>query len=190
MSETRVVVWFSCGVASAVAAKLAIEKYGGDRCAIVYCDMRLDEHPDNARFLDDVSTWIGKQIELIKSEKYDSIGDVFRTTRYMSGPSGARCTVEMKKIPRFNFQKAEDVHIYCIGCVKASSPRYWNMVRKYFPSIFMERARQSRDIGCKLTRINGRRAFLDDLPVTGFDQMPLESISCGPECSQEPKREE
>jgi hypothetical protein len=238
----RIVVWFSCGVASAVAAKLAIEKYSTD-ALIVYCDTSADEHSDNKRFLTDVSKWLGTPITIIKSPKYSSIKEVFDHHKYMSGVSGARCTIEMKKIPRFRFQQADDINIFgltadeskrivrfennnpelkldwilkannisksgcfqilqkanieipvlytlgfknnnCIGCVKASSPKYWDMVRRYFPDIFADRAEQSRKIGCKLIRLNGRRAFLDELPVANFEQLPLENISCGPECGQ------
>lgn len=45
----RRVVWFSCGAASAVAAKLAVEKYG-DGCTVVYCDTSGDERV----FLDEI----------------------------------------------------------------------------------------------------------------------------------------
>ena len=47
---SRVLVWFSCGAASAVAAKMSVEKYG-DRCEVVYCDTLKYEHSDNLRFL-------------------------------------------------------------------------------------------------------------------------------------------
>jgi len=45
----RVIVWFSCGAASAVAARLAVQKYEL-RSQIVYCDTLDSEDPDNARF--------------------------------------------------------------------------------------------------------------------------------------------
>ena len=68
-SPGRMVVWFSCGAASAVAAKLAVEAYG-DRCHVVYCDTMASEHPDNARFFADVERWIERKIEVVKSAKY------------------------------------------------------------------------------------------------------------------------
>lgn len=107
----RRLVWFSCGAASAVAAKLAVEAYG-DGCEVVYCDTSKSEHPDNARFLADVERWIGKPITVIRSTKYESVDDVFTGTRYMAGIAGARCTVEMKKIPREAFQRPDDIHIF------------------------------------------------------------------------------
>jgi hypothetical protein len=39
-------VWFSCGAASAIAGKLAAEKYGG-KVELIYCNTAKDEHPDN-----------------------------------------------------------------------------------------------------------------------------------------------
>ena len=102
---SRVIVWFSCGAASAVAAKLAVEKYGGRVC-VVYCNLLKDEHEDNMRFLRDVEHWIGLPITVIGSAKYESVDDVFEDTRYMSGVKGARCTQEMKRIPRLKFQRA------------------------------------------------------------------------------------
>jgi len=111
MEEARVIAWFSCGAASAVAAKMAVEKYGG-RCTVVYCDTSKDEHPDNLRFLMDVENWIGAKVQIINNPKYTSVDDVFEQERYMSGINGARCTTEMKKIPRFFFQEPDDVHIF------------------------------------------------------------------------------
>src|SRR3990167_9450387 len=105
----RTIEWFSCGASSAVAAKLATERFP---CNVVYCDLSKDEHEDNIRFREDVETWIGQPIEIIRSLKYDSIDDVFESERYMSGVRGARCTTEMKRIPRFKYQRPDDTHIF------------------------------------------------------------------------------
>lgn len=109
MSHRRV-VWFSCGAASAVAAKLTVEK--DPSCSVVYCDTSASEHPDNLRFRYDVERWIGKPVEIIKSEKYTTVEDVFSARKYMSGPKGAICTTELKKVPRFHFQSPDDIHIF------------------------------------------------------------------------------
>jgi len=109
--ENRVVAWFSCGAASAVASKLAVDTYG-EKCVVVYCDTLSAEHPDNARFLRDVEQWIGRHIQIIRSAKYASVDDVFERARFMSGPHGARCTTEMKKIPREEFQHETDSHVF------------------------------------------------------------------------------
>lgn len=53
----------------------------------------------------------------------------------------------------------------CIGCVKATSPTYWNLVRETHPDIFQRRAEQSEEIGAKLVRHKGKRILLKDLPA-------------------------
>lgn len=245
--RSRIVVWFSCGAASAVAAKLASEKYKDQDLHVVYCDTLASEHPDNRRFLADVENWIGKEVEIIKSEDYDSIDDVFERTRYMSGIAGARCTVEMKKKPRYDYERLGDTHIFgltldeekritrftnnnpnlrmdwilkenginkqrcyqivreagislpvmyslgfknnnCIGCVKSTSGKYWNRVRKYFPEVFQKRCDQSRKINVRLVIYKGKRIFLDELTEDKIDGIE-EDIECGTICVVEREQE-
>lgn len=110
-SACRILAWFSCGAASAVAAKIAVAKYGNN-CEVCYCDTLKWEHPDNARFMADVERWIGKRITVLRSEKYADIYDVFRKTGWLVGEKGARCTTELKKIPRKDYQRADDLHVF------------------------------------------------------------------------------
>jgi len=228
MKEPRkgdtIVVWFSCGAASAVAAKKTIELFGS------ICTIRLvnnpvkEEHPDNLRFLSDVERWLGIKVETALNSKYKNASavEVWEDRNYMSGTKGAPCTTELKKKARYEWEiknradwhvlgfTSEEKHRYdkfilrerpntihvlkstskaecfelinmagielpeiykmgypnanCIGCVKATSVTYWNHVRKMHPAIFKERAEQSREIGCRLTRHKGKRLFLDELP--------------------------
>ena len=73
----------------------------------------------------------------------------------------------------------------CIGCVKATSPTYWNHVREMHPDVFQERAEQSRRLGAKLTRVNNKRMFLDELPadVKGAPMRNLD-FECGLFCEE------
>ena len=105
---SRAVVWFSCGAASAIASKLAVKKY--KNIDIVYCDAG-GEHESNKKFLQNVENWIGKDITILKSDKYDSHFDVFRSG-YLNGIYGAKCTTELKKKLRLEFQKPDDIHIF------------------------------------------------------------------------------
>ena len=73
-----------------------------------------------------------------------------------------------------------------IGCVKASSPTYWNHVRNMHPDVFDSRAKQSREIGCKLAQVKGKRIYLDELdpntkgrPLKGLD------FECGIFCEEQ-----
>jgi hypothetical protein len=106
----RTLVWFSCGAASAVAAKMAVDKYPD--CEVLYCDTLAYEHPDNTRFLHDVEKWIGKEIKLLKSTKYSDIFDVFDKTGWLVGVGGARCTTELKKNVRKSYERKGDLHIF------------------------------------------------------------------------------
>ena len=108
---TRVLCWFSCGDASAVAAKLACDRYG-DCCEVLYCDTFPYEHPDNRRFFDDVQRWLGRDIKILRSDEYRDIFDVFERTRWLVGIGGARCTTELKKNVRTAYQKADDLHVF------------------------------------------------------------------------------
>jgi len=73
-------------------------------------------------------------------------------------------------------------HNNCLGCVKAASPGYWNRVRDHFPEVFAKRARQSRDIGARLVKINTKRVFLDELPTDHGREQSDGDIDCGPFC--------
>jgi 3'-phosphoadenosine 5'-phosphosulfate sulfotransferase (PAPS reductase)/FAD synthetase len=108
--ESRVVCWFSCGDASAVATKLAIEKYG-DRVVVAYTDPKA-EHPDNARFLADCSRWFDREIIVLASRRYHDPYDVMRVERYIVGPDGAHCTGAMKRELRFTFQRPDDIQVF------------------------------------------------------------------------------
>lgn len=69
----------------------------------------------------------------------------------------------------------------CIGCVKATSPTYWNHVRKINPEVFAERSEQSRRLKVKLVRYKGKRIFLDELPEDAAGNK-MKSHECGIFC--------
>ncbi len=244
-----IVVWFSCGVSSAVAAKKTIELYGNSEKHLIRIinNPVMEEDEDNKRFLKDVEKWIGKKIEFAVNPKFKSCScvEVWNKRKFMSSPYGAPCTVELKKRARqifenhnnvnwnvlgftydeierykrfiltertnvlpilidekitkedcFNILKKSGIEIpriykfgfpnaNCIGCVKATSPTYWNLVRKIYPKVFEERANQSREIGAKLVRHKGKRIFLDELPknAKGRDLKKYD-IECGIFCEE------
>lgn len=240
-SSQRVIAWFSCGAASAVAAFESIRQC--QNVLIVNCDTRQSEHTDNYRFCQDCEKWWGQEIVHLRSDDYTTIDEVFDGTGYMAGTRGARCTTELKKIPRLKFARPDDIHIFrytaeetkrvqefeqrnpdmilkwilveqgitkaqcyqrvhkagielpvmyglgfdnnnCIGCVKASSPWYWDKVRTHFPESFKRRCEQSRRLGVRLVEIHHHeRIFLDELPQGPF-RKGSERITCGPECGQ------
>lgn len=243
IKDKTIVVWFSCGAASAFAAKLAIEEYGQNNKVIIVNNPIREEHEDNIRFKDDVSNWIGQEIISATNKDFPdcSIETVFDKRKYMSGVAGAPCTMLLKKEARYQFECSHEIdyhilgftleekhrhdkfvkserantlpllinggitkpmcfdllrngglklpEIYsmgfpnanCIGCVKSSSPSYWNLVRRKFPDVFEHRAEQSRRIGCKLVKVKGERKFLDELKPTDSGGK-IKSWECGIFC--------
>lgn len=238
-----IVVWFSCGAASAIAAKKTIEYYGKTHNVLCVNNPVIEEHEDNRRFLKSVEEYIQHPIVEARNPDFPnaSIMEVFDKRKYMSGISGAPCTMELKRKARYHFELNHNIDFHvlgftldewrrqknfneherantipvlisnlvtkddcfkklrrdnirqpeiynmgfpnanCIGCVKATSPSYWNLVRNQFPEVFQQRAEQSRRIGAKLVRLQGKRIFLDELKPTdkgGF----IKSWECGIFC--------
>lgn len=110
---TRIVCWFSCGAASAVATKLAIAENAGRLPLVVARCIVREEHPDNDRFAADCEKWFGVPITNMLNDKYNgSIYEVFRKESYISGVNGAPCTRLLKKKVRLDFEKPTDQHVF------------------------------------------------------------------------------
>lgn len=61
----RIICWFSCGAASAVAAKLILESNDERKAGkeiIIARNWLAEEHPDNDRFQADCERWLGQKI--------------------------------------------------------------------------------------------------------------------------------
>jgi len=240
--KETIVVWFSCGAASAVAAKLTVEKYGEIHNVLIVNNPIKEEDSDNIRFKNDIEKWIGQPIIEAKNKDYPnaSIVEIFEKRKYMSGVAGAPCTMLLKKEARYQFELNHEIdwHVLgftvdekhrhdrfvkgerantipvlidagytktmcfdelvmagiklpaaydnfananCDGCVKASSPTYWNLVRKLKPDVFKSRSEQSRRFGVKLVKYKGERIFLDDLPVDAKGG-EIQTYDCGIFC--------
>lgn len=108
---SRRLVWISAGAASAVAAKLDIARHPGVERVFAYTNPG-SEHPDNQRFLTDLEAWLQTSIERLASTKYTDTWDVWAKRRYLNGPTGALCTAELKKLPRYAFEQPDDVQVF------------------------------------------------------------------------------
>lgn len=131
MSKPVIAVWFSCGAASAVAAKRTVELLGDLYDIRILNNPVKEEHPDNLRFLNDVSKWIGKPIELVLNPKYPnaSIIEVFNDRKYMSGVAGAPCTGELKKKARQHWESLNQVDIHVLGFTSDEQERHNRFIR-------------------------------------------------------------
>lgn len=220
----RVLIWWSTGAASYVAAKIALRQY--PEALVVRCETG-NEDPDNYRFEADAMVRLGVEVTVLQSTGYSSVWEVWQKRKFIAGPKGAPCTGEMKIAPRIAFQRPDDLHVFgytadakdqdrfdalkknffelsmiaplldsgitkegalaiverdglrlprsyamgfpnanCLetGCGKATSPNYWALFRLHFPENFARTAAYSRQIGARLTRIKGRRRFIDEIP--------------------------
>ena len=105
----RHLIWFSCGAASAVTAKLTLNDHPDALVVRCFVD---NEHPDNNRFAQDCARWFNSKIIEIRSAKYKDCWDVWERERYLNGIHGAKCTLEMKKKPRQAFQQTGDIQYF------------------------------------------------------------------------------
>lgn len=252
MVDKRVVVWFSCGVASAVASKVALDTYRDKAPVHIVAIDTKTEHSDNWRFADDVSNWLDYPIERISNDDYENCNDVYESDGYLVGVRGARCSLMMKKKVRqgyenlrtdlqvfgydasevgrsnrfvennpelrielplidstihkgdchriisdagiarpvtydMGFPNANCLHPQYGGCVKASSIKYWQRIKRLFPDAFAEKARIERELDVAICKryINGERTrvFLDEIPAsTVYDAEPEVAVQCGLFC--------
>lgn len=107
----RVVAWFSCGDASAVAAKLALQTYGPNRVEIVR--IRLEgEHPDNDRFAADCVRWFNHPVVELRAEKYADHWGVIEGERFINGAEGAKCTAILKRQVRSAYERWDDIQVF------------------------------------------------------------------------------
>lgn len=101
----KTVAWFSAGVSSAVATKLAIDEID----QIIYTHIN-DQHPDTMRFVRDCEAWFGKTVDLIQSP-YKSVENACRAAGgrgYINGPTGAACTRLLKRRVRKEWELEQE----------------------------------------------------------------------------------
>ena len=110
---SRIVCWFSCGAASAVATKLMIAENAGRMPLVIAYTEVAEEHPDNKRFLADCEKWFAQPITILRNESYGGrIYEVFRRERFLVGPSGAACTRLLKRGVRKSFEQPGDIQVF------------------------------------------------------------------------------
>jgi hypothetical protein len=94
------IMWFSAGVSSAVAWKLASAQID----EVLYIHIN-DQEDDTLRFVREVSEWVGKPVKILQHHEFKSVDEVCRKHRYMSGVAGARCTLTLKKEVRERWER-------------------------------------------------------------------------------------
>jgi hypothetical protein len=129
VNET-IVVWFSCGIASAVAAKRTIEKYGTKYNIRLVYNPVIEEHEDNLRFLHDVEKWLNVKVEFATNYKYPncSAREIWDKKKFMSSPYGAPCTKILKKEARFQWEYSNKYSHMVLGFTVEEKRRHERFV--------------------------------------------------------------
>ena len=96
--------WWSGGVTSAVATKLALKSKS--EVQIYFCETG-QHHSDNQRFKADCENWYGQKIHTLTNTKWKTVERVLEHG-YINGPSGAYCTKLLKKDVRIALEKIVD----------------------------------------------------------------------------------
>jgi hypothetical protein len=106
MEPNSVVCWWSGGITSATAGRLAVDLFGKEACRFIMIDTK-NEDSDTYRFKKDCESWYGLEIETITAigEKYDSIEAVWDKYRSLNNATGAVCSSELKRAVRVGWQK-------------------------------------------------------------------------------------
>lgn len=109
----RVIVWFSAGVTSAISAKLTVDKYREVLPVhLVNCDTGSEDE-DNYRFGIATANFLNLDLVTINNPKYKNTFEVFRSSNFIKNQYGAKCTLELKKLPRRQYENlATDLQVF------------------------------------------------------------------------------
>ncbi len=102
--------WFSGGVTSAVAIKLALSH----REMQLYFFETGQHHPDNMRFLKDCEEWYGQKIHILRNKKAGNVMDVL-AKGHINSPYGAECSRTLKKDLRVRLETMVDFDAQVFG---------------------------------------------------------------------------
>lgn len=134
--KNKIICWWSGGVTSAVACRIAIDMYGLDACRIIFIDT-FNEDLDTYRFKADCEKWYGKNIETItevgENKKYESIQDVWFDHLSLNVANGAICSGELKRKVRVDWQKKNKYNHQVFG-FDVDEPNRAKNIKKNYPT--------------------------------------------------------
>lgn len=129
-----IICWWSGGVTSAIACKLAVDLFGLDRCRVVFIGTD-NEDDDTYRFKLDCEKLYDCKIETItaigKGRKYQSIEDVWFDFESLNVAHGAICSSELKRQVRLEFQRKNTYSYQVFGFDSNEINRAKNIKKNY-----------------------------------------------------------
>ncbi len=140
--ETPVICWWSGGITSAVACKIALDTYGTENCRVIMIDTQ-NEDEDTERFRLDWEKWFGIEVQkrsAIKSSpsprygrQFESIQDLWLEFESLNVASGAICSSYLKREVRQAYQRRHKYSAQVFGFDISEHRRAENM-RKNYPA--------------------------------------------------------
>jgi 3'-phosphoadenosine 5'-phosphosulfate sulfotransferase (PAPS reductase)/FAD synthetase len=106
------IAWWSGGVTSAIACKIALDSY--ENVKVVMLDT-MNEDEDTYRFKDDCEKWYGCEIEVYKHPDFSSIQEVWYRYLSLASATGAICSTYLKAHARELYCKGKDVEAHVFG---------------------------------------------------------------------------
>lgn len=107
----KVISWFSAGISSALATKIALETYPD--LEIIYQHIN-EQHADTMRFIKDCEKWFNKEIKIIQ-HPYSSVENVIRLKQFINSPQGPACSRILKVALRRDYERLNHVDLYVWG---------------------------------------------------------------------------
>jgi 3'-phosphoadenosine 5'-phosphosulfate sulfotransferase (PAPS reductase)/FAD synthetase len=139
--DKPVIAWWSGGVTSAVACKMALDMFGIENVRLIFIDT-FNEDQDTYRFKSDCERWYGKDIESISSNRYKCITDVWEQNKSLNVAHGAVCSDRLKTVVRKEFLKSHKYYNNIFGYDIDEPKRAKSMALNYpeikpvFPLLF------------------------------------------------------
>lgn len=109
-----IIAWWSGGVTSAFACRFCLNWFGNENVRIIFIDTH-NEDDDTYRFKAECEKWYEKDIEIICSDKYKTIQDVWYDNLSLNVATGAVCSYYLKRVVREKFEKENNFSFQSFG---------------------------------------------------------------------------
>ena len=101
-----IISWFSGGITSAVATKLALGLYNDVKPIFIETG---GHHADMPRFIKDCEKWFNTEIEVLQDKRFKDHIDLCEQLKVVNFISGAECSRTLKKRVRQKYEKQHDI---------------------------------------------------------------------------------
>lgn len=107
-----IVAWFSGGITSAVACKIAVDTYKDVQPIFIETGSHAEDMPN---FIAACEEWFGKKVQVLQDKRFTDHIDLILKEKYVNGPGGARCSLVLKKRVRQKYQQENKIEGQVFG---------------------------------------------------------------------------